>query len=137
MCSPVLSDICRGCGSPIVRSAISLKVLPLVLVEPAEDSSMSELIEKISSVKIANSNGQIIKVNQEDESATLLQVLRDNAVIEDGRGVILPRESYDLIGPTRSYIVDDYTTDPVKMKDLAVNNVVKRVFVLVDNTVDV
>ena len=54
MCSPSLADICKKCGSPVVRSAVSLRVLPLVLIEPADDSSTMELIEKVSGVKLGN-----------------------------------------------------------------------------------
>lgn len=53
----MLSDVCKKCGSPIVRSALSLKILPLVSIEPDEGSSMQEMIEKVSSVKIADNKG--------------------------------------------------------------------------------
>ncbi|CAL5998627.1 Intraflagellar_transport protein 122 [Hexamita inflata] len=137
MCSPSLSDICKKCGTPIVRSAISLQILPLIPIEPSEDSSIMELIEKVSSVRIADAHGQVIRVDDGLMLQNLQQVLREAPVVEDGRGVVLPREFYDQIGPTRAFIVNDSAADPVKFKELAVDGVVKRVYVITDENADV
>lgn len=44
---------------------------------------------------------------------------------------------YDQIGPIRTFIVDDRAADPKKLKELAVNGVVKRVFVQIDDEYDI
>ena len=66
-----------------------------------------------------------------------MDVLRNEAVSEDGRGVTLPREFYEKIGPERCFVVDDNSTSPERFRELAVNGVVKRVFVCVDSTASI
>ena len=58
-------------------------------------------------------------------------------MIEDGRGVLLPKEIYDQIGPTRAFIVADPCADAEKLKSLAVEGVVRRVYVVADETCEV
>lgn len=122
-----------------MRSVVSLKVLPLVLVEPAEDSSTMELIEKISGVKLNNpQSAQVIRVQDDGlTDAELVEVLKNETVSEDGRGVALPREFYEKVGPDRCFVVDDHSTNPERFRELAVNGVVKRVFVCVDSNASI
>lgn len=42
--APVLGDACGRCGLPVIRSALSLKVLPLILVQPEEGVSEEQLV---------------------------------------------------------------------------------------------
>lgn len=57
--------------------------------------------------------------------------------MSDGRGAMLPKELYDDIGPTRVYILDDRFADHKKLPDISVDGVVKRVFMLSDESNDV
>ncbi|KAH0574171.1 Intraflagellar transport protein 122 [Spironucleus salmonicida] len=133
MCSPSISDVCGSCGIPIVRSAISLRILPLILIEHCEESSILELIESASSVQIGNERGQIIQV----ESDNLQQILKEAPVVNDGRGVQVGKDCYAELNPAKIFILDDRYTDTAALPDLSVEGVVKRVFVLNDEELEV
>lgn len=134
-CCPVQSDICRACGSPAVRSVLSLRILPLVLVEhDPDESSILEAIEKISTVSIDLEAPAVNRLRVEDEylvgnSRGLTEALRTSSVPGDGRGVILPTEVFEEVTPTNAFIVDDPLADPRALPDLVVDGVVRRIFV--------
>lgn len=104
--APCTGDVCRRCGVPAIRSALSLQILPLVLIEPEEGSSVEQMIEAATGVQIADDRGQLIKVDEDEEVDVLRKALAEAPAAADGRGAMLPISSLRRVGPALSYVVN-------------------------------
>ncbi|TNJ26630.1 Intraflagellar transport protein IFT122 [Giardia muris] len=144
-CCPVYSDICRTCGLPAVRSALSLEILPLISVEPDDETTMTEALERASAVQIdvdfllsdagrlgpeGGHKGSLGKLGPSTHDE-ILDVLRQEPVAGDGRGVVLSKDALEAISPRDIYVLDDPWTEAALLPHLAVGGVVKRLFVRV------
>lgn len=103
------------------------------MVEPDADGSAEELIERVSAVRISDARGQLVKADDEYESRAIGEAVREAPLVDDGRGVVLSAEVLALVGPTRSFVLDDHYADPTLLKALSIDGVVKRVFVKTDD----
>lgn len=134
-CCPVFSDICKSCGSPIVRSALSLKILPLVLVEPDDETSIAVALERASAVEmdiealIGETNRLDVHTDDLQTDEGVIDVLRKASIAGDGRGAVLTSEQLEKISPTNLFIIDDAWSNPSLLPRFIIGNVIKRFFV--------
>ena len=134
-CCPVFSDICKSCGSPIVRSALSLKILPLVLVEPDDETSIAVALERAAAVEmdiealVGETNRLNIDADDLQTDEGVIDVLRKASIAGDGRGAVLTSEQFEKISPANLFIVDDTWSNPSLLPRFVVGNVIKRFFV--------
>lgn len=134
-CCPAFSDICKSCGSPIVRSALSLKILPLILVEPDDETSIAVALERAAAVEmdiealIGETNRLEVGADDLQTDEGVIDVLRRASIAGDGRGAVLTSEQFEKISPTNLFIVDDTWSNPSLLPRFVVGNVIKRFFV--------
>lgn len=134
-CCPVFSDICKNCGSPIVRSALSLKILPLVLAEPDDETSIAVALERAAAVEMdiealmGETNRLEIGTDDLQTDEGVVDVLRRASIAGDGRGAVLTSEQFEKISPANIFIVDDTWSNPSLLPRFVVGNVIKRFFI--------
>lgn len=142
LCCPSACDVCKKCGIPIVRSALSLSVLPLVMLEPDGEGTIVEAIERVSSVDIdlETDLAHLNRLRVQDEfqglqREKLMEAIRSSSVASDGRGVPLPLDTLGGVNPGMAFVISDPYTDPNLLPTLSVGGMVKRIFVSIDEDV--